>query len=118
MNKFHPNLEKTTSSVLSVILLNLWYSINKTKELSDFPVICISLSPPPGTGFAPYPGLLPRSKPTYLFLRRQMVPTLCNMVVEQLSNQGGRGGGATYQQLVSRRNHGVVECFKMFQKGL
>ena len=93
MNEFHPNLEKTTSSVLSVILLNLWYSINKTKELSDFPVICISLSPPPGTGFAPYPGLLPRSKPTYLFLRRQMVPTLCNMVVEQLSNQGGRGGG-------------------------
>ena len=69
-------------------------------------------------GFAPYPGLLPRSKPTYLFLRRQMVPTLCNMVVEQLSNQGGRGGGTIYQQLVSRRNQGVVERFKMIQKGL
>ena len=33
------------------------------------------------------------------------------------TQQSVRGGGTTYQQLVSRRNKGVVERFKMIQKG-
>ena len=33
MNEFHPNLEKATSSVLSVILINLW--IYKTLNLKN-----------------------------------------------------------------------------------
>ena len=31
VNKFHPNLEMTTSSVLSVILINLWGHLFKGK---------------------------------------------------------------------------------------
>ena len=38
MNEFHPNLEKTTSSVLSVILINLWVGIN-TNELSGTQIV-------------------------------------------------------------------------------
>ena len=31
VNEFHPNLEKTTSSVLSVILINLWCKLSRYK---------------------------------------------------------------------------------------
>ena len=34
VNKLRPNLDKTTSSVLSVILINLWLDENETKMCS------------------------------------------------------------------------------------
>ena len=35
VNKFHPSLEKTTSSVLSVILTNLWINDGKVFQVSS-----------------------------------------------------------------------------------
>ena len=40
VNKFHPNLEMTTSSVLSVILINLWGHLFKGKMKPKCGKIC------------------------------------------------------------------------------